>query len=235
MKIEYLYPELGNLFGDSGNFRYLRLCLPQAQAVMTHLGDKPAFLKGDAALTYCGSMTEDGQSLAIRALSAYGPDIRKAIDTGARMLFTGNAMELFGTAITDGDRTVAGLGLMPLTAQRHLDSRTNGFFLGPTADGIMLTAFTSRGSDITADDMAPFATSQRGYGRHPGDSREGVVDHNFIGTNLLGPLLALNPDFTAGLLKAMGSDAAPAFLDQARQAYALRLNEFSNPKVAIDE
>ena len=30
MKIEYLYPELGNLFGDSANIKYLRACLPEA-------------------------------------------------------------------------------------------------------------------------------------------------------------------------------------------------------------
>ena len=38
MKLEYLYPELGNLYGDSANMRYLRKSLPEADYIETHLG-----------------------------------------------------------------------------------------------------------------------------------------------------------------------------------------------------
>ena len=41
MKLEYLYPELGNLYGDSANMRYLRKCLPQAEYVETHISSNP--------------------------------------------------------------------------------------------------------------------------------------------------------------------------------------------------
>ena len=33
--IEALYPEVCNLFGDTGNLRYLKLCLPQATFIET--------------------------------------------------------------------------------------------------------------------------------------------------------------------------------------------------------
>ena len=38
MKLEYLYPELGNLFGDSANIRYLAKSLPGAEIIETPLG-----------------------------------------------------------------------------------------------------------------------------------------------------------------------------------------------------
>ncbi len=232
MKIEYLYPEIANLCGDSGNFRYLQQCLPQAETVMTHLGDKPAFLT-DCDLTYCGTMPESGQQYAIEALKPYTDQIKAAIGAGRRLLFTGNAMEIFGQSIVCGSQTVAGLGLYDIRAVSHPDSRCNGFFLG-TAGGCVLTAFTSRSSDITTS-MAPFATVQRGYGRSGLGGLEGVVDHNFMGTSLIGPLLVLNPAFTGWLLQQMGSAAKPAFLEQSEKAYQLRLAEMQNPKAIIDE
>jgi len=44
MKVEYLYPELGNLYGDNGNVRYLMASLPEAELVETHVGREPACL-----------------------------------------------------------------------------------------------------------------------------------------------------------------------------------------------
>jgi len=43
MKIEVLYPEVGNLFGDLANISYLEKCV-DAKVIYTSLKDKPKFL-----------------------------------------------------------------------------------------------------------------------------------------------------------------------------------------------
>ena len=44
MKIEILYPEVANLYGESANVKYLKKCLPHANFIETTLNDKPQFI-----------------------------------------------------------------------------------------------------------------------------------------------------------------------------------------------
>lgn len=50
--IEELFPEVCNLFGDMGNMRYLKLCLPDAEFIETALNDKPYFAEHDVNMVY---------------------------------------------------------------------------------------------------------------------------------------------------------------------------------------
>ena len=52
MIIEALFPEMCNLFGDVGNMRYLRQCLPDAEFIETAYGEKPAFAEQNVNLLY---------------------------------------------------------------------------------------------------------------------------------------------------------------------------------------
>ena len=51
MTIEFLYPELCNLYGDRGNMDYLRRCLP-ADTRQTYMGDEPWFVQHEVDLIY---------------------------------------------------------------------------------------------------------------------------------------------------------------------------------------
>ena len=50
MKIEVLYPEICNLYGDLGNIRYLQKSCPELEVVETDLKSRPAFLDGGVDL-----------------------------------------------------------------------------------------------------------------------------------------------------------------------------------------
>ena len=50
MIIEYLFPEIANLFGDSANFKYLKQSLPEAEFIETGLNDTPAFVSREVSL-----------------------------------------------------------------------------------------------------------------------------------------------------------------------------------------
>lgn len=235
MKLEYLYPELGNLYGDSANMRYLRQCLPEAEYVETHLCETPAFVSDpQVAFLYSGPMTERGQGIALEALRPYASALSERLHSGLHGLFTGNSMELLGKKITAEDASLEGLGIVEIQSHRTLAKRYNGFFLG-NADGVEITAFNSRFShSIPGAGLNGFAKVTRGIGLDPDCAYEGYRIGNFIGTYLLGPLLVLNPLFTQRLLASLGTKAQPAFFTEALQAYEARLTEFRDSRRKLD-
>ena len=131
MKVELLFPEIANQFGDLGNMRYLARCLPQAEFCDTHLGEEPRFLREPVNLVYLGPMSEQGQEKVLEVLRPHRFALQKQLQEGTPFLFTGNALELLGERIENEDGTrVEGLGLFPLTARRDMLHRHNSIFLG---------------------------------------------------------------------------------------------------------
>ena len=60
MKIEVLFPEVANLYGDLSNIEYLKKCLnDDVEIIETSLNDEPAFVKqNDINLIFMAGMTE---------------------------------------------------------------------------------------------------------------------------------------------------------------------------------
>jgi CobQ-like glutamine amidotransferase family enzyme len=232
MKIEILYPELCGLFGDTGNMRYLRCCLPEAEFISTALSEEPCFVNETPELVYMGPMTEKGQCLVIDRLKPHTERINELIDRGTCFLFTGNSMEVLGEFIEAGGEKIECLGILKLRAKRDMKNRFNSLFLGKFGD-IDIVGFHSRFAS-TESEEGGFAEVIRGCGTNALAKWEGVRKNNFFGTNLLGPLLVLNPDFTQYLMKLMGAEGSLAFEETARKAYELRLAEFKDLKRHLD-
>ena len=91
MTIEYLYPEICNLYGDSFNIRYLRKILKDASFVETNLKSEPCFATNDVDMIYLGATTEEGQEMIIERLLPYKNRLEELIDCGKVILCTGNA------------------------------------------------------------------------------------------------------------------------------------------------
>lgn len=228
MKIEILYPEFCNLFGDSANMTYLKKSLPEAEFIETHMNETPRFLTEKMNLVYMGPMTENTQEKIIERLRPHKQAIRDAIDSGMPFLFTGNALEILGNYIEneDGSRVEA-LGIFDLWAKRDLYHRHNSGCLCEF-EGMKLMGFKSQFTMCYPknDDHALFHVL-KGMGMNLGTKEEGIRDHNFMGTYLIGPLLILNPCFTEYLLKLMGAqEETPAFSKEAWDAYRKRLEDF---------
>lgn len=224
MTVEFLYPELCNLYGDQGNMDYLRRCLT-ADYHETRMGDEPWFVQHEVDLIYLCSMTEHSQERIIQALTPYRERLAELMAAGKHFLLTGNAMEVFGKTIRDGEKTIPGLGLLDLTVRRILPGRANSLFLGGFGE-MKIVGYTSRFSHIESS-LPPLFTVEKGLGRSEGAQVEGIRSGGVLGTYLLGPLLVLNPDFTRWLLDDLGASDAPlAFEEEVRQAYKVRLEQF---------
>ena len=82
MKIEVLFPEFANLFGDCWNWRYLARCMPEAEMIETGYGEQPRFVSEKVDMIIMGAMTEHGQELAVKKLMPHRDRLRQLIDSG---------------------------------------------------------------------------------------------------------------------------------------------------------
>lgn len=236
MKIEVLFPEICNLYGDLFNVNYLKDCLPEAEVVNTSLSDEPLFAKEKPDLIYMGTTTERGQVLAIEALSKYKERLKECIETGVNFLVTGNAMEIFFKEIIEGEEKVCdGLGFFDFVAKRQARKRYNSLYLGDFNTGeenIKIVGFKSLFGFAYGDnnECALFDTN-RGDGLNPECKGEGIKYNNFFGTYITGPLLVLNPTLTKWYIenKLNAGEIKIAFEEAAMDAYNLRVKEFSDP------
>ena len=233
MKIEILFPEICNLFGDLGNMQYLECCLPEAEWVVTRYGSEPLFASERPDLIYMGPTTERYQEKLIAFLRPYRVRLQELIQQDVPMLFTGNAAEILFESIENWDgRKIEGLKLLPFTAKRSHYDRFNGLVLGRFQDQFDTMGFQSQFSFWYGDNSTcPFVTCKKGIGLNKGSQLEGILYHHLIATTQLGPILVNNPRLTRWLLDTMGATEAPvAYEAEIQAAYDARMQEFLSPK-----
>lgn len=226
--IEELFPEIANLYGDTGNVRYLKKCLPTAQFVEDYLNEEPAFVKTAPSLIYMGPMSEHAQELVIDRLKPYKERLEELIDEGVIFLLTGNAAEVFYKEIENEDGSkIPCLNIFDFVAKRKMFNRYNRHVMGDM-DGITIVGYKNQFTHSYGDNSnGYFFKVERGDGINPESNLEGVRKNNFIGTYLLGPILIQNPHFTEYILKLMGVDEPKlAFNETIVAAYDRRLAEY---------
>ncbi len=230
MKIEVLYPEICNLFGELMNPEYLARC-SGAELTYTSLKETPKFVSEDVALVTMGYTTERGEEAVRDAFRPYLDALKKRTDEGGATLFTGNIIEVFGQYIEDdGGNRIPMLGLFPIHSDRHLMKRYNSLYLGKCGD-IAIVGFKSQFGHSYGDVGEGLFTTTRGPGLNPDVKPEGIRINNLMATYLIGPLTVLNPPFAKYLLTLMGVEKpALLFEDAAMDAYTTRIEEFSDPK-----
>ena len=103
MKILYLYPDLMNLYGESGNLCALERRLADQGEDVSVDRKAPGEALEIAAYDwiYMGAGTERSQKAALEHLRPCAGALREAMDAGKHALFTGNAAALLGREITD--------------------------------------------------------------------------------------------------------------------------------------
>lgn len=236
VKIEVLFPEICNLFGNMYNIKYLQQSIKDVQIINTSLTEEPKFVTEEIDMVYMAPMTERSQEMVIEKLKPYKEKIKEKIQDNKLFLMIGNALEIFGDYIEneDGSR-IEGLGITNLYAKRDMMNRYNSLFLGNIED-IKIIGFKSQFSMSYGDNNDKYAFDVvRGDGINKESKLEGIRINNFIGTYVLGPILVLNPLFTKYILKIMGAQTIElAFEEEAINCYNVRLKEFEDPKTIFD-
>lgn len=233
MVVEILFQEVCGLYGDSQNATYLQATLSDAQFVYTKLTDTPYFADNTPDLIYIGCMSEITQRRVIEKLIPYRERIIQLIENGTPILATGNAGEIFTKQIhyISEDICTDALGIFDLTVKTDLFKRYNSMVLGEFA-GQKIVGFRSQFSFLYGDNSEYyFIKCLRGDGINPQSKLEGMRKNNLICTQLLGPILPLNPMFCEYFIGLSGVTATAAYKDAAMAAYEQRLQEFTDPKI----
>ena len=227
MKIEVLFPEVCNLYGDLANIRYLKESVNEITVIETKLTDEPYFMKNTPDLIYMGGMTEHSQELVINKLKDYKDRIKELIDQNVHFLITGNAFEIFGKEILNEDNSkIECLGLYNTIAKRDMLNRFNCLYVGKFND-IDIVGFKSQFTHSYTDDkLNPLFITIRSCGLNPSTMDEGIRINNFMATYVIGPLLILNPLFTKWLLKEFNINTKLAYEEEAIDAYKYRLEDY---------
>ena len=236
MTIEILFHEVCNLMGDGQNATYLKATLPDAEMIYTPLTETPYFVEHKPDMIYIGSMTESTQRRVIAKLMPFKDRLAELINEEVPILATGNAGEIFTREIhyiTEDIRT-PGLGIFDLTVETNLFNRYNGKVMG-ILKKMSIVGFRSQFSFIYGDNSdCYFIKCRRGIGINKESKLEGMRKHNLICTQLLGPILPLNPEFCEYFISLCGVNATAAYKEAAIDAYRERLVEFCTPSVPFD-
>ena len=236
LTILHLYPEFMSLYGEYANLAVLRRHL-EALGVTVSLqaaaaGEAPDFAGAD--MIYMGAGTERGQKRAMEGLLPHRDALLAAVDRGALVLFTGNAMELLGMSVTDeSGEAWPCLGLAEFTTG-ETDRRDPGDVIAHTSlwdspvVGFMNKCSVTRGVETPLFDRLSL-----GLGNQVEHGPEGYASGNVLGTHITGPVLVKNPDFTGFLIRrlfeAKGWAAPEALPDlpYEREAYEVTLRELT--------
>ncbi len=235
--IEILYPEL-HIYGEQGNSRLLQQALPEANIRYTTLDERPFFADNQVDMLYLGSTTESGQLRIINHLRQYNEVLQTHFHAGTTILATGNALEIFGTKISNetDNTSIPALDWFPYETKYNYWKRYDSPIVATTNSekSHTLTGHKNQFSFCYPDtsgnaiaDVQAFATIQSGFGRNLTTKDEGYRAKGFIGTHILGPLLILNPTFTLSLLTQEEPINLP-FTELLQKAEKHRLHTFKN-------
>lgn len=236
LTVLHLYPDAMSLYGEYANVMVLRRHLEAmgvSVAVETALfEDTPGFDRAD--FVYMGAGTERTQKAALSALLPHKDALKAAIDRGAIVLFTGNAMEMLGASVTDAAGKVwPCLGLAGFTTVEG-DRRDPEDAVAHTALWDSPVVGFMNKCSVTRGVASPlFGRLSLGFGNEGAGGPEGYVDGDVFATHLTGPVLVKNPDFTDFLIRrifaAKGWELPEALpgLPYEREAYAVTLKELT--------
>lgn len=239
LHIIHLYPELMSLYGEYANVLALERRMNQLNVTVeccrVSFEDEKDFNKAD--FIYMGAGTEGAQKAVLENLLPCALQLKGALDGGAVLLFTGNAMEILGASITDRMGKVwPGLELGTFTTV-ETDKRNPGDVIAqPALWETPAVGFMNKCSVTRGVTTPLFTRLAMGFGNEVEGGAEGYVSGNLFATHLTGPVLMKNPDFLNVLTRRIGAakgwtllEALPP-LPHMQEAYAVTLAELEKRK-----
>lgn len=233
LQFVHLCPQRMSLYGEYANLVILqRMAEALGHQVEIVAGETPD-LSG-AHLIYMGCGTERGQKYALEVLRPQVDGLKGALERGAVVLFTGNAMEALGRSVTDVQgKEWPGLGLAEFaTVETDQRAPEDVIAHSPLWDAPVV-GFMNKCSRTTGVTAPLFDRLTLGLGNEEEKGPEGYVDGNLFATHITGPVLVKNPDLldllACRLFEAKGwalSEPLPV-LPHQREAYDVTLKELS--------
>ncbi|MBO7674584.1 MAG: glutamine amidotransferase [Atopobiaceae bacterium] len=227
--IAHLYPELLNLYGDSGNILVLRkrLLWRDLRCVVNevHMGDKASL--ADADLVFIGGGSDREQTIVCDELRSMQSELRSYVEDGGVLLAVCGGYQLLGHSYLMGDEEVRGLSLVDLYTDRGSPRLIGNVVVQSRICAQPIVGYENHGGRThLGSGIEPLGSVLHGYGNDGTSGAEGCLYKNVIGTYVHGPLLPKNPGVADWLLaraleRRYGTAELPS-LDDAEELAANR-------------
>ncbi|MBR4554153.1 MAG: glutamine amidotransferase [Ruminococcus sp.] len=202
LKILHMYPNMLDLYGDSGNMELIsyRLKMRGYSSEITQytIGDGTSTDFSSYDLIYLGGGADFEQQLLADDLLSCKDKILAAYKSGVFMLMICGGYQLMGQYYKDSNgEKIPGLGLFDYYTVASTNKRERcigNIVIETEIDGrsYKVLGFENHGG-MTDNVTSPFGRVLFGNGNKFGSSSEGYREKNVIATYLHGPLLSKNP------------------------------------------
>lgn len=199
IKIAHLYPDLLNLYGDSGNV----LCL-QKRLMWRNIECKTDLLYADSYfdlnnydIIFIGGGQDFEQRLVLKSLSkGVADNLHSAIENEVCVLAVCGGFQLLGKYYQTNKGDVLNFtGILDFYTVGK-SKRFIGNYIFKTEEKIRIMGFENHsGRTYLSKNLKPLGKVLMGCGNNGKDGTEGVRYKNTFGTYCHGPILPKNPDF----------------------------------------
>ena len=207
LKLLNLYPDLLDLYGDSGNLKILKYRMEQRNYKLVidnySIDDsKPDFSSYD--IIFAGGGTLKEYKSIYDDLYIYKEDLQKAINDGVFFILINSSYHLFGRVETSNE-DLKGLEIFDYSTkyfEKITDHVIGNIVLDVTLNDASTKVYGFENHNAYVYNVSsPFGNVLEGKGNNETDSNEGYFTENVLATHLHGPLLSRNPDLSDYILK----------------------------------
>lgn len=210
LKICHLYPDVLNLYGDSGNIICIqkRLAWRGIESEVNHVMIGDPLNLADCDLLFIGGGQDFEQEVLLPDLrGGKASEIRAAIQDGITVLAICGGYQMLGQYYEthDGIRCdfIGALDLYTKGSKTRMIGNTV-YKCTDACGGSTVVGFENHSGKTWLDpSLHPLAHVVVGYGNNGTDQTEGVRYRNVFGSYSHGPLLPKNPEFCDKLLSVM--------------------------------
>lgn len=203
ISIGYLYGDLMNIYGDTGNIIAIQKRCGwrgiETKVKLVTVGT--ALKKEDCDIFFFGGGQDQSQELVTKDLKSKGKIIKAEIERGIPLLSICGGYQLLGEYYQPFERSkLEGMGIFPAYTQASHDRMIGNIVIN--SDFGKLAGFENHsGKTYLKENAKPLGMVIKGFGNNGEDRTEGCVYKNAIGCYMHGSLLPKNPLLADWLLQ----------------------------------
>ena len=203
LQILHLYPELLNLYGDSGNILVLRKRLEWRHLGCTvhevHMGERASLTGID--LVFIGGGSDREQRIVCDELQRQRSELAAFVEDGGVLLAVCGGYQLLGHSYLMGSEEVRGLSLVDLYTDRGSPRLIGNVMVESRIAPQPIVGYENHGGRThLGARVEPLGRVLFGNGNDGKSGQEGCLYRNVVGTYVHGPLLPKNPGMADWLL-----------------------------------
>lgn len=200
LKITHLYPELLNLYGDSGNIAAMK-CRAEWREISVSVKEvlpKENIDFENTDILFLGGGSEKELEAVLELLLPQKEQFAEYVKNGGVVLAVCEGFTLLGKSLEISGKQKEGLGILDITSKTTEKRFTGDVATECEIDGekFIVIGFENRNYVTEIFDKTPLGKVVSGNGE-----TDGVLENNVFASGLCGPLLPKNPKLTDILLK----------------------------------